>query len=200
MKSIIFTIAGLALLLSFGCAPTFTKIPTTTGHDSYKVTCNGVSSDWDSCYKKADLACESNTFKVIDQKETVIPGSPKRPMPRGRTVGGVYVAASPYEVLAVNIHNANCGPKIHRKMVVVCAKLSEMTSQEITNKEVAIFKRTHEFFDVVRNDMADLIDLSANNGESLNLQEAYDIAIANSKEVKALRQASNTEGFINNTM
>ena len=189
-KLVLTTLITVLATMVVGCAPTprFTKIPTATGHDSYSITCNGNNNSWDSCYEKADIACESNTFTVTSKVRTVIPARAKVPMPRGRTVGGVYVAASPYEVLAANIHNANCGPNVNRDMTVVCSKLSEMSASEIANKEVAIFGRNNEFFEIVRFDMADLMDEYAGNGKDLSLQKAYDLAITDNEEVKKIRK------------
>ena len=64
--------------------------------------------------------------------------------------------------------------------------------QENTNREVSEFGKTHEFYNDVRMEMADLIDLAANNGRELSLEQAYNMACASNPEIqKALQTRQN---------
>jgi len=58
--------------------------------------------------------------------------------------------------------------------------------QQNTVAEIDGFGAKHEFFDDVRMDMADMIDLAANRGENLSLEQAYERAIAVRPDIQAV--------------
>ena len=56
-------------------------------------------------------------------------------------------------------------------------------SYEYEQQAVGEFKQDKEFFDYVRNDMADLIELAAKNRREMSYEQAYEIAIRANPEV-----------------
>jgi len=65
-------------------------------------------------------------------------------------------------------------------------QLTEQQTNTAATQEVATFGQGKEFFNDVRNDMADLIEMYAARGENLSLQDAYDRACAINPEVSAV--------------
>lgn len=65
--------------------------------------------------------------------------------------------------------------------------------QQVTNAEVADFASKHEFYEDVRMDMADLLDLATKNGRKMSLQQAYDAACAANPEVQGALQTRNNQ-------
>jgi len=65
-----------------------------------------------------------------------------------------------------------------------------MQSQQASvDTEVASFEQNAEFINDVRNDMADLLDMSAKRGQEMTLQQAYDKAVTLNPEIsKVLAQ------------
>lgn len=75
-------------------------------------------------------------------------------------------------------------------------QLHERQMQENTNREVESFGQTHEFYNDVRLDMADLIDLAANQGRSLTLEQAYNMACAANPDIQRVMQTRSTANSI----
>lgn len=67
-------------------------------------------------------------------------------------------------------------------------QLSQQTRTE-AQTEVQNFASTHEFYEDVREDMADLFDLANKRGKSLTLEEAYNRAVALNTDVQAVVKA-----------
>jgi hypothetical protein len=54
-------------------------------------------------------------------------------------------------------------------------QMQQRTQHEIQS-ELNSFANEHEFYDDLKNDMADLMDLAANRGREMSLKQAYDLA------------------------
>lgn len=66
------------------------------------------------------------------------------------------------------------------------AKQQQQQVQETANTEVADFAKNAEFLGDVRNDMADLIDMSAKRGYNMPMQEAYEKACSFKPEIQSV--------------
>lgn len=75
-------------------------------------------------------------------------------------------------------------------------QLHEQQMQENTNREVESFAQSHEFYQDVRLDMADLIDLAANQGRNLTLEQAYNMACAANPEIQSVIKNRNNMNSI----
>lgn len=64
----------------------------------------------------------------------------------------------------------------------------QQTQQEEIGQTLEQFSASHEFFEDVRLDMADLMELAANRGQTLELEDAYNKAIAMNPEVSQVMQ------------
>ncbi|MCA1788684.1 MAG: hypothetical protein LC667_02185 [Thioalkalivibrio sp.] len=65
----------------------------------------------------------------------------------------------------------------------------QQQSQQAVKSELEQFKQKNQFYDDVRMDMADIMEIAGKRGEQLNLQEAYDRACAmNPKVSKVVQQ------------
>ncbi len=74
---------------------------------------------------------------------------------------------------------------------------------ETANSEVAAFSQKAEFLGDVRNDMADLIEMAANRGQTMSMEEAYGKACAINPQISAVlheRQKREALTGNNNTM
>ena len=60
----------------------------------------------------------------------------------------------------------------------------QQVSQQKVNGEVAEFGKTHEFFQDVRMQMADFVDMAAAQGRNISMEEAYNMAIAANPEIQ----------------
>ena len=70
----------------------------------------------------------------------------------------------------------------------------QQQSQQAVQSELNQFKEANPFYEDVRNDMADLMEISAKRGEQLSLQQAYDRACAmNPKVSKVISQRQAAE-------
>ena len=66
------------------------------------------------------------------------------------------------------------------------AQQQKVQQQEAANTEVATFAQNAEFFNDVRQDMADLVDMADKRGYQITMQEAYDKACALKPEIQAV--------------
>ena len=65
-------------------------------------------------------------------------------------------------------------------------------------QEIAQFGEQHEFFEDVREDMADLIEMAEKRGQSLSLEQAYERACAINPEIsKVLDQRRQRDTVVN---
>jgi hypothetical protein len=62
----------------------------------------------------------------------------------------------------------------------------QQTTQQEAQNEVDTFGQSHEFFEDVRLDMADLMDLARNRGVTMTLDEAYDRAVMMNPELRQI--------------
>jgi len=60
--------------------------------------------------------------------------------------------------------------------------------QQKVQADMASFQQSHEFFDDVRRDMGDLMEMFHNRGVALSLDEAYDKAVKLHPEISAVLQ------------
>jgi hypothetical protein len=63
---------------------------------------------------------------------------------------------------------------------------SQQQVQQNAQTEVGTFEQSAEFIGDVRNDMADLLDMAAQRGQEMSLQQAYDKACAINPEISAI--------------
>jgi hypothetical protein len=63
---------------------------------------------------------------------------------------------------------------------------SQQQVHQNAQTEVGTFEQTAEFIGDVRNDMADMLDMAAQRGQTMSLQEAYDKACAINPEISAV--------------
>ena len=63
---------------------------------------------------------------------------------------------------------------------------SQQQVQQNAKSEVGTFEQSAEFIGDVRNDMADLLDMAAQRGQEMSLQQAYDKACAINPEISAI--------------
>ena len=76
----------------------------------------------------------------------------------------------------------------------------QQQTQQAAMQEVETFKQTAEFLDDVRNDMADLIDMAANRGYDMSMQEAYDKACALNPQISAImKQRADAAALVGNS-
>lgn len=61
------------------------------------------------------------------------------------------------------------------------------------NQDIGQFSQTAEFFEDVRNDMADFMDVAAKNNVPLTLKQAYDRACAMNPEISSLMSRRNSD-------
>jgi len=172
-------VLSVILLLLSGCSQKIKKVQTRNEGDIYRVTCNGLARSWDDCLKYVNRTCKSGEYKIIDQNIERIPGR-NLPMPQARMSGGIAVAT------------VICFSENYLESV----KNEYKRSQEAIDRQVQDFAQNHEFFETVRLDMADLVDMYAAMGKNISLQEAYDIAVMRNKDLQKIiierqRQASN---------
>lgn len=66
------------------------------------------------------------------------------------------------------------------------AEQQKAQQQEAANNEVATFAQNAEFFNDVRQDMADLVDMADKRGYPMSMQEAYDKACALKPEIQSV--------------
>jgi hypothetical protein len=65
----------------------------------------------------------------------------------------------------------------------------QQQSQQKVMTELEQFAASNEFYDDVKMEMADLLDMAANRGRPMTLQEAYDIACTTHPQVNRVKQA-----------
>jgi hypothetical protein len=65
-------------------------------------------------------------------------------------------------------------------------------SQEVTN-----FGANNEFYNDVRGDMADLLDMAANRGREMNMDEAYKLACANHPQISSIMSGRTSQDSVN---
>jgi sugar phosphate isomerase/epimerase len=97
---------------------------------------------------------------------------------------------------------------IDERMKPVDALLSRLDQQQRSTQfqknqdrinEVVTFKQGHEFYDDVKNDMADMVELADKRGVVMPLQEAYDKACAMNPQVSGvMTKRLNDERVLNN--
>jgi len=63
-------------------------------------------------------------------------------------------------------------------------QMEQQQRQQKVAQDVQSFGQTHEFFNDVRPAMADLMDMAANRGREMTLEEAYEIACQSSPEIR----------------
>lgn len=73
-------------------------------------------------------------------------------------------------------------------MMVEAKQKRDAQNTQAANTEVASFGQTHEFFEDVREDMADLIEVMDKRGVELTLEDAYNRAIAMHPEISQVLQ------------
>ena len=76
---------------------------------------------------------------------------------------------------------------------------SKQQSQQQAVQSVEAFGKSAEFLNDVRNDMADLIDLAANQGREITLQQAYDKACALHPEISNVMEQRKQADVIKGT-
>ena len=77
---------------------------------------------------------------------------------------------------------------------------SQQQVQQNAQTEVSTFEQNAEFIGDVRNDMADLLDMAAQRGQEMTLQQAYDKACAINPEISAIMaQRANDEKIKGNS-
>jgi len=70
-------------------------------------------------------------------------------------------------------------------------KQYEQQNQQRLNQEIDQFAQTHEFYNDVYMDMADLLDLAAKNGREMSMEQAYNAACAAHPEIAKVTQQRN---------
>ena len=93
--------------------------------------------------------------------------------------------------------NAELEAMLNQKLAPMQQFMSSIEQQKMqaqeqmyyqTNQEVADFASSHEFYEDVRMQMADLIDVAANNGRMLTMEQAYNAACASDPEISKVMQ------------
>ena len=73
-------------------------------------------------------------------------------------------------------------------------QIAAQQAQQQVAQEVASFGSQHEFYEDVRKDMADLMDLAANRGREMTMEQAYSIACSQHPTIsKILQQRQSTQ-------
>jgi len=70
---------------------------------------------------------------------------------------------------------------------------AQMRSQQQIQSEVDQFAQQNEFYDDVKMEMADLLDMAANRGRQMTMQEAYEIACSTNPQISKIRQARSSQ-------
>lgn len=69
----------------------------------------------------------------------------------------------------------------------------EQQMAQEADQSVNSFAKKNEFFDDVRDDVADLLELNAKRGREMTLDQAYKIAVANRDDIQGIIQQRNTQ-------
>ena len=64
----------------------------------------------------------------------------------------------------------------------------QQNTETQVGEEITQFSQSHEFFEDVRLDMADLLDMASNRGRQMSLEDAYNQAISMNPEISAIIQ------------
>lgn len=76
-------------------------------------------------------------------------------------------------------------------------QFEQQQSQQQIQQELQQFQQTHEFYNDLRQDMADLMDLAANRNRQMSYEEAYNIAASNHPTISKIISSRGSQEAVN---